>query len=248
MNARIDLDRFRALAESDPALSKTEIARELGCSRDTIHRKLKLVRDHGWVSAMPIRKKRKIYSANFTIQKQIFDLAIAHPDFGHRRIKGLISEHVAGDFIKVTLKRYSLSTVSDRLVARYILKNGNASLIPDKKWRKKHGVDKIITPDKLTPKDLAKVLGTVVRSARRRVPIIYPTCILCLSFRVLNDLVPGKNALEVIIRDIFSSYRTVELHELMPDATAKQYDRILSQTIYKHIFPACDICRRTALQ
>jgi hypothetical protein len=52
-----------------------------------------------------------------------------------------------------------------------------------------------------------------------------------------------KNALEVIIRDIFSNYRTVEFHELIPDPTAKQYDRILTQTIYKHIFSASDICR-----
>jgi AraC-like DNA-binding protein len=243
MNVRNNLNHFRALVESNPAWSKTEIAQVLGCSRDTVHRILKLVREHGWISTMPIRKKRKTYSANSTIQKQIIDLAIAHPEYGHRRIKKLLPETVAEDFIKTTLKNYSLSTVADRLVARYILKNGNAFLIPDAKWGRKYKVDKIITPDKLTPKDLAKVLGNIVPSARRRVPIIYPTCILCLSFRVLYDLVPGKNALEVIIRDIFSSYRTVELHELMPDATAKQYDRILSQTIYKHIFSACDICR-----
>ena len=240
---KIDLDRLRELTEDPKGLSVTQICQEVGCSRDTFYRKRKIAQQHGWQAASPIRNRRTHYRADSAFQKKILDLAIDNPELGYRRIKKLLPANVTFDLIKETLRKYDLTTVPDRLVARYVLKNANASLIPNKKWRRRHKVNRIITPDHLTPKDLAKILRNVVRSARHRVPIIYPTCILLLSFRILKDLIPGKDALEVVWLDIFSNYTKVQLHELREDAIEKQYDYVLTQTITQDIFSHSNSCR-----
>ena len=241
--AKIDINRLCEYVQDPKGLSVTQICQNLGCSRDTYYRKRKMAQNHGWAAAFPLRKKKENYFIDSSLQKQIFDTAISNPDLGYRRLKKLLPETVSIDVIKNTLRKYDIATTADRLVARYVLSGGEASLISQGKGHRKRKVDRIITPELLTQKDLAKILGNVVPSARSRIPIIFPNCIILLSFRHLDDLIPGKNALEVRWRDIFSNYMKVRLYELKQEALEKQYDQILAQTIIQDIFSKKNICR-----